>query len=281
MAPGGPIALSRDADPQAAITSLGELIAAGEAVTLRGGGGVAALETLRQDFLSWTEVVEDLLRRIASNSEVTEALRSRRYWEIHRMDLGSPVRPIPLIRDEVLAQCDYLRAIRDGLQQRRRIAGRGAGSAAILDTNIILQCLPPEQIDWPAVVERDKVRLIIPLRVIEELDQKKFSDSQRLARRARSILPKLDRLLEPGGPVEQLDEATSLEVLGERPGGMREPDGDSEIIASAQMLQQFGAGDVTVVTIDSAMRLRARAEGLRAVRVPEKLWRQSESVSAC
>jgi predicted ribonuclease YlaK len=60
-----------------------------------------------------------------------------------------------------------------------------AGHIAVLDSNVLLHHLPPDQVNWQAATERPLVRLILPLRVVEELDSKKYGPSDRLRERAR------------------------------------------------------------------------------------------------
>lgn len=59
----------------------------------------------------------------------------------------------------------------------------------MVDTNVLLQFQPPDQINWTELLHVAAVRLVIPLRVIEELDTKKHGRSQKLSERARELLP--------------------------------------------------------------------------------------------
>ena len=65
----------------------------------------------------------------------------------------------------------------------------------MLDTNILLQYQEPSKVRWRDVLRVESVRLIVPLRVVEELDAKKYSASKRLAERARVLLPRLEELV--------------------------------------------------------------------------------------
>ena len=55
------------------------------------------------------------------------------------------------------------------------------GLALVLDTNIFHTWQRPDQIDWPAVLRgwtetAREARLIVPLRVVDELDAQKYGD---------------------------------------------------------------------------------------------------------
>jgi predicted ribonuclease YlaK len=113
------------------------------------------------------------------------------------------------------------------------------------------------------------VRLVIPLRVIEELDAKKYTDSERLRRRARERLPKLYALVGAGGAPKVLPNGHgTLEVFIEPGPRVRPADADTEILETAHELAQLSGSKAIIVTGDTAMRLRAEAEGLATVTMP-------------
>ena len=110
--------------------------------------------------------------------------------------------------------------------------------------------------------------MMVPLRVIEELDAKKYSRDEVLQRRARKRLPWLNGLFPDGdrGPVELREDAT-LELLLSEPRRSRPADGDEEILDVSQEVRQF-LGRGKLLTGDSAMLLRARTMGLDVMLVP-------------
>jgi hypothetical protein len=57
----------------------------------------------------------------------------------------------------------------------------------------------PHKIRWREVLNAPACRLVVPLRVVEELDGKKYSASGKLARRARALLPLLEQLVGDDG----------------------------------------------------------------------------------
>jgi hypothetical protein len=61
----------------------------------------------------------------------------------------------------------------DHLRQRRRLAERG-GRIFVPDTNALLHYTRFDQLPWRERAGQPAVRLIIPLAIIDELDNKKY-----------------------------------------------------------------------------------------------------------
>lgn len=60
---------------------------------------------------------------------------------------------------------------------------------AVLDTNVFLHFQPVDQVDWRAELDADAVTLVIPRRIVTELDEQKDQNSkQKLRERARKAL---------------------------------------------------------------------------------------------
>lgn len=56
------------------------------------------------------------------------------------------------------------------------------------DTNLFIQCLPLEQIDWAQWADFDEVRLLICRPVQREIDNQKNRGNDRVSQRARKRL---------------------------------------------------------------------------------------------
>ncbi|CEA07457.1 PhoH-like protein [Arthrobacter saudimassiliensis] len=141
---------------------------------------------------------------------------------------------------------------------------RGAvESSFVLDTSVLLS-------DPGALFRFAEHEVILPLAVITELEHKRHDPELGLF--ARSALRNLDDLrVEHGGLAEPvpLPSGGTLRVelnhiaLDVLPAGMRGPDNDSRILAVACNLAA-GGRNVTVVSKDLPLRLRASALGLAA-----------------
>jgi predicted ribonuclease YlaK len=117
------------------------------------------------------------------------------------------------------------------------------------------------------------VRLLIPLRVIEELDAKKYSGRPDLAKRARRILPQLEGLLRRAAAGQLAADVTVGVPIDPGP-RLRPGDADEEILRTAQELGQLGGKRVTIVTGETAMLIRSDALGLHAVKLGDQYVRK-------
>lgn len=114
---------------------------------------------------------------------------------------------------------------------------------------------------------------MIPLRVIEEIDAKKYARRPDFAKRARNLLPSLERLTGPSGEPGALTDGVTIEVPVEAGPRERAVDADEEILDECLELGQFLGQAVTLVTGDTAMRLRARALKIDAAALPDDYLR--------
>ncbi len=93
----------------------------------------------------------------------------------------------PLIYAEVDAKTrdleDAVAYLRDHLGRMRA----APGFPVLVDSNVLLQCQRPDNVNWREQL-KDEARLMVPLRVIEEIDGKKHGDSKRLRSIARELL---------------------------------------------------------------------------------------------
>lgn len=227
---------------------------------------------LRDHYLQWVEAAQMQLANWTSDPETLTMLQSASYWQIRALQESTP-RPWPLITAEIELQAGFLRALLNDLQRRVRHASDGDGLPAVLDTNVLLEYLPIDQIPWVEVLGFAPVRLLIPLRVIEELDAKKYAGRPDLSKRARRVLPKLESLLR-GERAGRLSEEVRVGVPIDPGPRLRPADADEEILDTARDIGQLGGKPVTVVSGDTAMLIRADALGLRSIKLGEEHQRR-------
>lgn len=159
------------------------------------------------------------------------------------------------------------------LEQRAARLSLAPGHIAVLDTHVLLHYQPPEQIPWPKVVGHPHVRLVVPLRVVEELDEKKYARRDDIADRARRLLPRLEAVLGPAGAPGELRESVTIEVPVDSGPRRRPANADEEILDTCRELRQLTGREVSLVTGDTSMRLRGEARGLRVVKMPAEYER--------
>lgn len=267
--------LRSDTRAEQAIETLTDCIAAAKNLpgkVPRGGFSPEAearyLERRQADYLDWAEVTEGQLSNVTSDPDVLTLLYTPAYYEIRGLSSGSP-RAVAFIDSERTRQVAALEALRDDLKWRLDRARAAPGAITVLDTNVLLHHQLPDSVAWREVVRQESVRLVIPLRVIEEMDAKKYTESEKLRQRARERLPKLYALVGTGGAPKELPSGHgTIEVYVERGPRVRPADADTEILEMACDLERLSGTKATVVTGDTAMRLRAEAEGIATAAMP-------------
>jgi rRNA-processing protein FCF1 len=275
MRPDLRLSLRTDTSPEQAIEALTARIMAARNLpgsVSRGGfsdeAEAAYLKRRQADYLDWAESTELQLGNVTSDPEVLTLPYTPAYYEIRRLDPSSP-RGVAFLDSERERQVVALEALREDLKRRLERARAAPGAITVLDTNVLLHHQLPDSVAWREVVGQESVRLVIPLRVIEELDAKKYTESERLRRRARERLPKLYALVAAGGAPKALpDGHGTLEVFIEPGPRSRPADADTEILETAHDLGRLSGSKVAIVTGDTAMRLRAEANGIATFAMP-------------
>jgi rRNA-processing protein FCF1 len=226
----------------------------------------------RDQYLMWVEATEGQLSNFTDDPDALAMLQTTAYWEIHQLIPTSP-RPIPLIDSETRRQIANLERLRDDLSRRLERSRAASGHITVVDTNALLHYHLPDSIDWPAVVGEANVRLVLPLRVIEELDAKKYTESEKIRRKARELLPKLRSFVGSGGTPKAVRDDTTIEVFIEPGPRSRPSDADTEILETAHELHRLSGKAVTIATADTGMALRGETEGIPTVSMPDKYRR--------
>jgi rRNA-processing protein FCF1 len=226
------------------------------------------LERRQADYLDWAEVTEGQLGNVTNDPEVLTLLYTSAYYEIRALNPSGP-RAVAFIDSERARQVTALEALRNDLERRLDRARAAPGAITLLDTNVLLHHQLPDSMAWRDVLHQERIRLVIPLRVIEEMDAKKYTESEKLRRRARDRLPKLYALVGTGGAPKTLPNGHGTVEVYIEPGPRTRPaDADTEILETAHDLEQLSGTKATIVTGDTAMRLRAETEGIATAAMP-------------
>lgn len=257
--------------PAQAAKSLRELIVKATNLASYGAGPDGA-STLRGKYIEWVEEVEVQLFWMARDAEVLTMLHTPRYWYIRGMDRDP--RPWTLIEAEAKIQSATLERMVEDLEERTRRLSSAPGHITVVDTNVLLEYQPPAQIPWPDLLHCPDVRLVVPVRVVEELDAKKYARRPDLADRARSLLRQLEAVLGSTGAPGRLRSGVTIEVPVDSGPRRRPADADEEVLETCHELCQLTGRDVTLVTGDTAMRLRAEARGIPVTKMPGEYERK-------
>jgi hypothetical protein len=265
------VRLAPGVDPQRAINELTHI-----AGSTSGAIRPAALHESdkRNDYIQWATWTEARLEGLLRREDARAIFDTPRHHDISTSSLGEHLKA--MLYAELNAKQRDFQEIVDYLTRQVDRMRSAPGLPVVVDSNVLLQGERPDNVNWKAELKTD-VRLIVPLRVIEEIDAKKYSDSKRLRDRARSLLPWFNGLFPDTttGPVPiRPDKSATIEVLvADRP-RTKPVDADEEVLDACQDVMRF-AGQAKLMTGDTAMRLRAIAEGLDVFFLPPG-WRRMD-----
>ena len=224
-------------------------------------------------YLQWVSGVEPALKGIFVEPEVWTRLRGDSFWRIRELNEYSP-RWQELIAIEAELQAERLNDLRAEIEAVEQRLDAAPGHLAVIDTNVLLEHQAPEQVKWSEVVNASPVRLVIPLRVLDELDEKKYTARDDKADWARRLLSRLWANLGPvGGKPVPLAEGVTVEVPIGRGPRRRTVDADQEVIDTCETIQRVGRS-VVLVTGDYGMAIRASALDVPVAMMPEKCLRR-------
>jgi hypothetical protein len=246
---------------------------AAAARTAADNSGGAAWNGHMGTYLNWVQRADLQLDGIFADRTVVEELYTSRHWQIHDLSPTS-IQPIQLINTEFYAQAARIQGLADSLSALARWLTAAPGTFVVLDTNVLLHYLPPDQVKWAEIVKPTPLRLTIPLRVIEELDEKKYTARDELAGRARDLLSKLrPRLVAAIEGPSPLADGTTIEVPPEQGPRHRTVDADEEVLNNCETIQAAGAR-LILVTGDTGMTVRAAYRGIETAPMLDKYLRR-------
>lgn len=172
--------------------------------------------------------------------------------------------------------CERIGEIADQLKKMIDQTEQSQFLPLVIDTNLILEYQPIDSIDWTKFAG-EPVRLIVPLRVFEELEEVRYSNSKGRSQIARDELPRLVAMVEqdPGHParIPGRGDAT-IELFDMRSEGLRPSWADDEILDFYQSINQFLLR-ARLITSDGPLLARARYRGFDVQRGPEGQRRHS------
>jgi rRNA-processing protein FCF1 len=252
-----------------AISALDRLI--NEATNLSGSLNLDATVAANQ-YLLWTEEAERQLSALYDSQSIPRGLLTERYWRIRAMTKDT-VRPQPLIRAEIADQNRVLEDLRTQLQHYQTLVGPLPEERLLIcDTNVLIHGKRFHELPWNEKVSERKIRLVIPLAVLDELDKQKDEGN----RDARAVLKDLDGILKPGAALERVTLRThvTLQLTDEPASYERLRSVDDEIVRQARYFSSVSGGRITIATIDRGMRVRAEAAGINAIDLPPEYKRK-------
>ncbi|SHG13442.1 PIN domain-containing protein [Jatrophihabitans endophyticus] len=236
-----------------------------------------------EQYLSWAAEAERQLRPVMAVENLDRVLLTRRYWATHANPSYSPAN-VRAVQEEVRTRERLFEEMAKAvLDERRRWASAEPEVAFVVaDTNVHLHHPSAwEAIHWRAVVgwqnrSRALIRLVLPMLVVDELDNAKWKNNDKIRSRARTTLKKIygefgsDPTTTWEMRAADLDfGAVRANLLVDEPTHQRLERADDELVDRALMLSDFmeqsvmGNRLVYFVSYDTGAALRARSAGLR------------------
>ncbi len=257
-----------------AITALDGLI--NGAVSLNGALNLDPTIAANQ-YLVWTEEAETQLASFYDQS-IPRQLLTERYWRIRAMT-NDTVRPQPLIRAEIADQMRGLEELREQLRHYQALLSPLPEERILVcDTNVLIHGKLFHELPWNEKFSERKIRMVLPLAVLDELDQRKDEGD----RDAGTVLRDLDARLTPGAAMAPVVLRThvTLQLMDEPANYERLRSVDDEIVRQARYLSSMSSGRITIASIDRGMRVRSEAAGINAIDLPPEYKRNAEDTGS-
>jgi PIN domain-containing protein len=220
-------------------------------------------------YADWVSQVETTLRECFIDVPF-ERLYTERFW---RLSTGPVARHHDMLRAEQRDQHDWLESVRANVEAMAKRFAEPPSSVAVVDTHVLMHAKPLEEIDWCNRLDAPRVRLVVPLRVVDEMDEHKYARRGELRDRARNRLRLLGRYVDqaPG----EIRAGARVEIVSWHdldPSGMPRPPlpPDVDILDTCEALRVYAAGNaVSIVTADVGMKLRAGPRSLPVLLLDE------------
>lgn len=231
-------------------------------------------------YLRWAANSGDLLRRALSPHDLNQLVLTPRYWAT----LANPASTrlvISAVNTEMRARRSDLHAAINQVQQQvaswapQRV---GQPTAQLIpDTTVLLHHPQPyTEIDWHQLLtgrqgaETD-IRIVLPLLVVDELDDATSSTHRSRARQTLTLLyeqlgthPNERHSIKPRDAITNLGRV-DVQMMFDRPRHIRLPRPDDELVDRTLVLQSFTGLPTYLITYDTGTALRATTAGLRAI----------------
>ncbi len=156
------------------------------------------------------------------------------------------------------------------------LATRGYDRVFALDTQMVFEARPLDQLDWASLSGGPILLLVLP-QVSSEIDARKRDG--RLGQRARHINRLLDPSIETGQPAIVVAQPVQVDIAYVAAGAidwgpledLERDNGDDRIVAQARHALVDDPARVEILSFDSRPRAAARRHGLKACK-PDEGW---------
>jgi hypothetical protein len=246
----------------------------------------------REVYNAYIQWANDSARKLALEvraADVDRIILSKRYWHLQSMvEEGARGRLGNLLDAEFQ---ERTRVVEDAVSTVKSEIVRWSQPGVLVVADTSFYITHPQKIEEADVASllpiwEEKVRILVPILVVDELDGLKESRQSDVRWRAGYTLAVFYRILRvpsQPGPLRAedfsaIDNATggiprgqvTVEILFDPAGHGRLPIADDEIVDRALAAQTLGGRGVTFLTYDTGQAMRARYAGLEAVKLTKE-----------
>ncbi|WP_405591896.1 PIN domain-containing protein [Streptomyces sp. NBC_01092] len=239
-------------------------------------------------YLDWATDAVERLDSLISSADIDRLVLTKRYDQLlaglDNFTVGSTQRLVNQLVSAELRQRTtvFTAAVETLAQELQRWQLRGM--PVVADSSFYVHhSYKLEETDFAELlgITEHPVHLLVPMVVVDELDQLKESKAPQARWRARYTLAVLDQLFQKSTDHAVLRRAdaevqrntgvrrgeVTVQLLFDPPGHVRLPINDDEIVDRALAIKPLSGREVTVLTYDTGQATRARAAGLRDVKL--------------
>jgi hypothetical protein len=240
-----------------------------------GNLGSGSTAEVLASYQRWASQSAQMLGYSFDQDALESLIMTRRHWWLMEAPVGdSSSAVIDMFRAE---QADRLRTL-DAVILRLDVIQRTAADMpplAVLDTNVFMHHERYfDQVDWSSLMGEDRLRILVPIAVVRELDRLKRSaknvtvsdtNKEALRTRARLTVQRLRRMFPDPSAVATIAPGLECELLLDPFRHQPLPVPDAEIIDRTLVASRMLGKGITVVTDDGGMEFATKIEGLRVV----------------
>ena len=185
-------------------------------------------------------------------------------------DVNLDLMPHGVLNHEIDVWLDRLNGMISELVRLQPFIER-PGLIVVPDTSAFIEGVYFTELNWQELAnvdQQERVRLVVPILVVEELDELKRA-RDRPRDRARSVLRRLWELNSGGKQAAVIpgNRPVTVEVLTDDSWHVRRPVNDNEIIERALFVHEITDRNVILAAADYSMLYQASAAGLKTARV--------------
>lgn len=236
-------------------------------------------------YIKWVDLGANTLRHLVQPSDVEALVLTKRYWVLQSL-VAQVVWQVGMLVDAEVQE--RIKVIADAVDALKQQIYRWSdpGWLVVPDTSLFIEHASKlEELDFADVLgaRGDRIRLVIPMVVIDELDKRKTVGNDHKRWRAGYSLAVIDRVLQVPTGSGQLRAAdfsaldhggiprgeVRVEIAFDPPGHVRQAINDDEIVDRAVAIQTLAGRDVTLITFDTGHSTRGRAAGLKVKKLDQ------------